>query len=342
MDREYLKGVSIVVCCYNSAQILEPTLRHIANQNVQGHIEWEVIVVDNNSSDNTSGRAEQLWSDLARPDISFGIVKQPIPGLMNARQKGIDSTKYEYIIFCDDDNSLCSQYVSVVNEIFEKNDKVGICNGNSYEELPNDFNVPFWWEELKSGYAVGLQGTKEGVCPESKMYFWGAGIAFRRSALNELYSNSFKHHLVGRRGEKLSAGEDGELCMGLVCLGYKLYYSDRLWLKHRIRVDRISTEILKKQLKGFAKAGAINSIYIKVIQGKKSNWFVSTVYYGYLYLKSLGFPINKIGENELLSLKYEIRHVVFEELFLETFYMGPLKYKRITKSTQALVKQRKI
>ena len=47
-------GVSIVICCHNSAKLLPRTLEHLRAQEVDSTIPWEVIVVDNASTDNTA------------------------------------------------------------------------------------------------------------------------------------------------------------------------------------------------------------------------------------------------------------------------------------------------
>jgi len=47
-------GISVLVCTYNGAKRLEKTLAHLAAQVTNSTVEWEIILVDNNSTDNTS------------------------------------------------------------------------------------------------------------------------------------------------------------------------------------------------------------------------------------------------------------------------------------------------
>ena len=49
-----MKGVSIIICCYNSSKRLPTTLNTLLNLNVPPLTNWEVIVVNNNSTDTTS------------------------------------------------------------------------------------------------------------------------------------------------------------------------------------------------------------------------------------------------------------------------------------------------
>jgi glycosyltransferase involved in cell wall biosynthesis len=48
-----IQGVSIIVCCYNSAERLPETLKHLALLESNEDVNWELIIVDNNSSDTT-------------------------------------------------------------------------------------------------------------------------------------------------------------------------------------------------------------------------------------------------------------------------------------------------
>src|SRR5207245_9963396 len=54
-------GVSVIVCCHNSASRLPATLTHLAGQRCEGRFAWEVILVDNASSDGTARFAQELW-----------------------------------------------------------------------------------------------------------------------------------------------------------------------------------------------------------------------------------------------------------------------------------------
>jgi glycosyltransferase involved in cell wall biosynthesis len=97
-------NVSIIICCYNSESRISSTLEHIAKQKIE-NLQLEVILVDNNSNDNTAKVAIEVWSKLGNP-FSLSILKEPTPGLSYARKKGVSSANGEIIIFCDDDKIL--------------------------------------------------------------------------------------------------------------------------------------------------------------------------------------------------------------------------------------------
>ncbi len=60
-------SVSVVLCCHNSVERLQPTLTHLAAVQVPPGMSWEVLVVDNASTDDTAARAAELWAQVGAP-----------------------------------------------------------------------------------------------------------------------------------------------------------------------------------------------------------------------------------------------------------------------------------
>lgn len=170
------RGVSIVICCHNSSRRLPETLKHIALQAVPGYISWEVIIVDNASEDETALTAKNEWNKY-NCKASFSIIEQPEIGLSHARQKGFDSARYGYILFCDDDNWLQKDYVSTAYQIMEKNQKIGILGGHG--EPVFEIAPPEWIKKVRL-FAVGPQAGDSGRV--DKNFVYGAGFVIRKAA----------------------------------------------------------------------------------------------------------------------------------------------------------------
>src|SRR5690348_8092021 len=72
-------GISVVICTYNGAERLPQTLAHLAAQEDTGTIAWEVLVVDNASTDDTAEVARRCWpADAPAP---LRVVGEPRMGL---------------------------------------------------------------------------------------------------------------------------------------------------------------------------------------------------------------------------------------------------------------------
>ena len=242
--RSLNKGISVVLCCYNSATRLHETLRHLALQVIPENISWEVMVVDNASKDSTSEVARYESSRYHSLIGRFSVMEEQKPGLIYARQKGASKAKYKYLVFCDDDNWLDQDYLHNAFQIMESNSMIGALGGKS-DAVTDDIGFPDWFESSKRGYAVGHQNDYEGDISNSNM-LWGAGMVTRTELFFACFSAIFPSILTGRKGSELSSGEDTEYCMRLLLKGYKLYYYEKLTFTHFISKERWSEEYFER------------------------------------------------------------------------------------------------
>ncbi len=255
------KGISVIICCYNSANRLPATIKHLALQQVANDINWELIVINNNSNDNTKETAALEINKYESLIPRYTIIDEPTPGLSSARHKGIQVSKYEYITFCDDDNWLDKNYLSIVYQILEQDPKIGAVGGRS--KAVSDVEIPKWFTQYEKCYAVGIQRAETGILKHYEC-LWGAGFAFRKSA----YSLAYKNHpslLSDRNGNELSSGGDYEICLRMQLMKFKLYYDENLTFKHFIPKNRLTDTYLEKLLDGLSKSNEImTAYYIKV------------------------------------------------------------------------------
>jgi len=232
-----MKGVSVIICCYNSEKRLPDTLKHLANQEVPNSINWEVILVDNNSSDNTSIVARQIW-ETNWGSTQLEIIQQPVPGLYHARELGIKKARFEYIIFCDDDNWLNSDYVEKVYNILSINPNIGILGGQTYGVYEK--MAPEWFLKFSNFFAIGKQNNETGWINKNQWGVWGAASAYNKTIFNKLDSIGFKPILLGRTGKKMTSGEDREVCLIAKKLGFGIYYDSMLLSAHYMPSSRFS------------------------------------------------------------------------------------------------------
>lgn len=98
--------ISVVMSTYNRCDLLDKDLEALLNQKANG-LEYEVIVVDNNSTDKT---AEKLAS-YARPDSRVRYVFEGRQGVAYGRNAGIGVARADLIAFCDDDVQVASDWL---------------------------------------------------------------------------------------------------------------------------------------------------------------------------------------------------------------------------------------
>ncbi|MCI0672483.1 MAG: glycosyltransferase family 2 protein, partial [Myxococcaceae bacterium] len=147
-------GLSIVLCCYNSRSRLPHTLEHLVQQRVVEGVRWEVLLVDNASTDGTAEVARELWPPWAPAQLR--VVREERQGLTCARLRGIAESTYELICFVDDDNWVCPDWVAVATEVMASRPEVAACGGRS--EAAFEVPPPAWFARVAGNYAVGTHG----------------------------------------------------------------------------------------------------------------------------------------------------------------------------------------
>ncbi len=248
-------GVTCVVCCHNSAERLQPTLAHLAAQVVPSGVPWEVVVVDNASSDQTSEIARDIWEG---PPDNLVIIREPRLGLTNARWAGVRQAGFTVVSFIDDDNWVSPDWVETAWTSLAAFPEVGACGGSS--DSVCEAAPPSWFEPFSGWYAVGRQGPV-GAGRSFVDYLWGAGLTVRKQALLDLVGRGFLSLLVDRSGSLLSSGGDTELCLALRLAGWQLLYEPGLRFTHYIPSFRLSWDHLRRRYRECGAAMTIIDAY---------------------------------------------------------------------------------
>ena len=240
-----MKGISFVICCYNSVDRLPETLRHIAAQKFRGGSNWELIIVNNNSTDGTRAMAEEFAT--SHPQIKTSVIDEKNPGLSHARHAGFSNAAFEYIVLCDDDNWLDPFYGQTVYDLFEKEPQIGIIGGIG--EAVTNGSFPTWFKQFEYAYAVGKLFGNGGYVK----YAYGAGMGLRKSVYQQALDRGFTSLLSDRKGKELSSAGDLELCYIFQFMGYRIFQSDKLRFKHFIDQGKLTDDYWKRLNIGFAK-----------------------------------------------------------------------------------------
>lgn len=254
-------GISVVVCCYNSALRLTTTLHHLLAQNNIPLSSWEVIVIDNASTDNTQQKAIEIWENHTGEKPSFKVVQEKQPGLSFARKRGIAESAFDYILFCDDDNWLYENYVSTSLKIMDAHPEIGALGGTGYPVFEGN-EPPYFWVNQFHVLAVGEQSKINGDITDERGVLYGAGMTVNKTAFTSLVENyHFNFLLSDRNGKNLTSSGDHELCLALIKIGYRIFYSKDLKFKHFIPGIRTTISYYKKLFYGFGVSYALLKVY---------------------------------------------------------------------------------
>jgi len=232
-----MQGVSVIICCYNSASRIEPTLEYLCKQTLLSE-QMELILVDNNCTDNTVELAEKI---LESASFSYQIIQEFTPGLSSARMAGIKQSKFNLVAYVDDDNWLEPEYLSQAIDIFE-DPIIGIVGGCGLPET--SMTLPFWFESFKHQYAIGPQYKIEGKLPKDA-YVYGAGMVLRKEPFLKILNEGISFKSSDRVGKKLISGGDVEINHWFALSGFEIYYHATMNFKHFIPSERLTWEYLQ-------------------------------------------------------------------------------------------------
>lgn len=249
-------GFTIAICAYNAVSRLGPTLDALTLLRYEGP--WEVVVVDNASTDETAAFA-QRWRDRL-PGLR--VVAEPQQGLAYARQCALREARHEYLCFTDDDNILARDYLQQAAWVLAKHPDIGALGGRS--ELIG-VQAPRWFDAVARKYAVGRQYDQDGFIPRDRS-LWGAGLIVRRAALEQLRALGFRPLLAGRAGAVQLAGDDAELCHALQLTGWRCYYDSLLTLGHAISAHRLDERVVHRMSYGFGVSTPVLETYRSLLQ----------------------------------------------------------------------------
>ncbi len=257
-----MKGVSIIICCYNSASRISRTLSHIANQKSVENINFELIIVDNASTDDTANICQDY---LKQTKVNFKVVYQPVPGLSAARMMGVENARFDLILFCDDDNFLDEHYIFEGEKVLRSDEEIMLLGGigePDFEDIK-----PKWFEEYTLNFACGLVPNAKSAAVSYVDEAYGAGLFIRKDFFTFLEKIKFRSILSGRKGTSLMSGDDTEYCLIANFVGFKIAINPKLTFKHLMPVGRMNLEYLKKLHFGFGRT----RLYIQVYQYVFSN-----------------------------------------------------------------------
>lgn len=227
--------LSIVIATYNRATLLLDALKSVIRQSAPAQ-EWECVVVNNNSSDNTSERFAEFAGE--HPEYNLRIVDEPNQGLSYARNRGIRESVGEYIAIIDDDEHIAEDFVAAYIRLFDDVPEAVAAGGPIVAEYPT--GRPRWMSCYTERPIANTMYFGEEVREFPKGRVPGGGnMALRRSAIRRygVFDTS-----LGYSGESLIGGEECDLFERLQIADAKYYYVPTAVMYHIIPREKLTKE----------------------------------------------------------------------------------------------------
>jgi glycosyltransferase involved in cell wall biosynthesis len=237
--------VSVVIGTYNRANLLGRTLTALQGQRTAPGLTWEVVVVDNNSSDDT--RAVVRAASAAFP-VPIRYVFEPRQGISHARNAGVHHAKGGIIAVTDDDCRPTPAWVQNVVDSLQRWDADALGG----RILPEWSSPPPSWlatdRHLQTSIAMledeNVRRVELGPWQrENGFRVWGANMAFRRSAFET--AGGFDTS-IGVRGKKKYSHEDIAFVRKIVEAGKVVVYDPVSTVHHWVGPERMRKSYFRR------------------------------------------------------------------------------------------------
>jgi glucosyl-dolichyl phosphate glucuronosyltransferase len=224
--------LSVVVSTYNRCSLLGPALRALLEQN-SSSVNYEILVVDNNSSD---GTRELVQSFVARNPDKLQCLFEPKQGLSYGRNAGIAAARAPIIAFTDDDVRVPPDWVAQIKREFDAHPDIDFLGG---KVLPCWDSPPPRWLTREHWAPLALLDYGDQpffVDANKRLCLIGANFAFRRRAFDEL--GMFKTDFQ-RVKDCVGSLEDHEMLLRLWRAHRKGLYAPQIVVTSEIDPERL-------------------------------------------------------------------------------------------------------
>ncbi|MBW4672283.1 MAG: glycosyltransferase [Cyanomargarita calcarea GSE-NOS-MK-12-04C] len=263
--------ISAIICTHNRDTYLGAAIDSLLAQDFAG--DFEVVVVDNASSDRTSEVVEQR---LSNPRLKY--IYEAVVGLSVARNTGAKASSGEIIAYLDDDAVASQGWLQILYSAYQDNSKLAIAGGKVTLLWQQDIQPPTW---LSPGLAANLGAYDLG---DRLVYIENPGLTPR--GLNYSIRRSFLEKIggfdpnLGRVGKNLLSNEELQMTELALEDGWQVAYLPEALAAHNVAPERLKrtwflnrgwwqgiSECYREQLSGKAGIGQLSRGIERFLRG---------------------------------------------------------------------------
>ena len=227
-----LNRVSVIVCTFNRSHLLAEMLQSAAE--LAAPTSWELLIVDNNSSDQTQKVAAGF-----KQRLPIRYIFESRQGQSIALNRGILESEGDLLLFCDDDVRLEPDWLLNYAKAAKEDPRPGWFGGRVLALWPNAKPTWLWNESIPalSGHIVNYDLGADCRLYDSKDKIpIGASMGLRRSTIEKI---GLYREDLGPRGDRRGAGGDTDLIERAINSGIPGYYVGSAVCYHWVHPDRL-------------------------------------------------------------------------------------------------------
>jgi glycosyltransferase involved in cell wall biosynthesis len=275
--------ISVVVCTYNRSLSLQQTLEALGTQTVPTGLRYEIVVVDNNSNDNTR---DVIHSFAKKSAVSTQYVFEQRQGQCFARNTGISTSQGTAVAFTDDDVTPETDWIKTIWEGLHQHRADGIGG----KVLPRWPTPPPRWITSNRNFLMflSLLDAREfgQIQNDNGVRIIGANMAFKRELFTAV---GLFDVTLGAVGTKLYRHDETEFVMRTVNAGKKIFYDPKLVVWQNLQQERLTSRYFRKYKfdNGEQKAARLGTVSGRTIFGVPLYAFRSTSEYGLGWVRAV-------------------------------------------------------
>ena len=252
--------ISVIICTYNRDKYIYNVLKSIAQGSLSADY-YEIVLVDNNCTDNTRSEVERFCSDFPAVKLHYHV--ETNQGLSHARNRGIKESKGDILVYVDDDATVNPEYLATYADWFASHPETDAAGGPiipHYETGSEPRWMTYFIKRLLTGYLYF--GNKPGPFP-GENYPGGGNAAYRSSVFRKVGLYNVE---LGRNGDNLGGGEEKDIFDKMKREGMRFSYLPGAILYHSIPAYKLEPDYFNRLTKGIGQSERSRTLKI----GRKS------------------------------------------------------------------------
>jgi glycosyltransferase involved in cell wall biosynthesis len=232
--------ISVAIPTYNGEKRLPKILERVLTQTGVEKLKWEIIIIDNNSSDNTPEIIHNYQNNWNQKSV-LRYFRESKQGIAFARQRAVSEARGELIAFLDDDNLPAPDWVFQSYDFAKYHPEAGAWSGQIHGDF--EVNPPENFDRIQSFLAIRENGTQAYIFDAKNLRLPpGAALVVRKKA----WCESVPENLVfkGRLNNLMVGGDDTEALLYLNKAGWEIWYNPTMHTYHQIPHWRLEREYL--------------------------------------------------------------------------------------------------
>jgi glycosyltransferase involved in cell wall biosynthesis len=304
-------SVTVVICTWNRARLLSQTLESFLGVRIPEGLSWELLVVNNNCTDNT----DQVVGQYA-DRLPIVLCHEPQPGKSNACNCAIKQARGEFILWTDDDVLVEPDWVSATLNAFKEH-QAHLVFG---KVLPWwEAEPPAWFSSQFDGmFALLDYGNESFVITDRRHQPFGVNMAMHRDVFQEVggFTND-----VGMLENTGGGCEDLEVFYRVLARGMRVVYTPHAVIHHFIPRTRCTKAFYRSR----AWLGSLNHLHMLRTEAIDQKWLLGLP--RYYYRVSLGYMrsyLAALGRRDKSgAFFYELKIIRFVGLLREALRRSP-------------------